>query len=72
MAPTCWISRDGKMFLANRNATVVADRESWFGLPTDRTQECWWAGIPGRRPGSGVRTCRRIVDLGIAEGSGWE
>lgn len=32
---TLGISRNGKMFLANTNATVVADREFWFGTPTD-------------------------------------
>ncbi|NNF88759.1 MAG: hypothetical protein HKM97_09540 [Acidimicrobiia bacterium] len=29
------ISRNGKIYLANTNATVVADLEFWFGLPTD-------------------------------------
>ena len=29
------ISRNGKMYLANTNATVVADIEFWFGVPTD-------------------------------------
>ena len=32
---TLGISRNGKMFLANTNATVVADLEFWFGTPTD-------------------------------------
>ncbi len=32
---TLGISRNGKMFLANANATVVADLEFWFGTPTD-------------------------------------
>ena len=29
------ISRNGKIYLANTNATVFADIEFWFGLPTD-------------------------------------
>jgi hypothetical protein len=29
------ISRNGKIYLANTNATVVADLEFWFGLSTD-------------------------------------
>ena len=32
---TLGISRNGKMFLANTNATVFADMEFWFGNPTD-------------------------------------
>lgn len=32
---TLGISRNGKMFLANTNATVFADMEFWFGTPTD-------------------------------------
>ncbi len=32
---TLGISRNGKVFLANTNATVVADVEFWFGVPSD-------------------------------------
>ncbi len=32
---TLGISRNGKMFLANTNATVFADMEFWFGVTTD-------------------------------------
>jgi ABC-type phosphate/phosphonate transport system substrate-binding protein len=32
---TLGISRNGKMYLANTNATVIADLEFWFGVPTD-------------------------------------
>ena len=32
---TLGISRNGKIYLANTNATVIADQEFWFGTPTD-------------------------------------
>ena len=32
---TLGINRNGRMFLANTNATVVADRDYWFGVRTD-------------------------------------
>ena len=47
---TLGISRNGKIYLANTNATVIADQEFWFGTPTDIA----FGGDPDRDGKDGV------------------